>query len=61
VIAKTGWIRSGYTLAGYLETPGEVGLIFTVYNLGDVTMENRDAMDDLVLGFYNCGTDLVDG
>lgn len=59
VTAKTGWIRTGYTLAGYLDVPGDTGLIFTVYNLGDVTMENREAMDDLVLGFYECGTDLV--
>jgi serine-type D-Ala-D-Ala carboxypeptidase/endopeptidase (penicillin-binding protein 4) len=59
VTAKTGWIRSGYTLAGFLDVPGETGLIFTVYNLGDVTMENRDAMDDLVMGFYDCGSDLV--
>jgi D-alanyl-D-alanine carboxypeptidase/D-alanyl-D-alanine-endopeptidase (penicillin-binding protein 4) len=59
VTAKTGWIRTGYTLAGYLDIPGDTGLIFTVYNLGDVTMENREAMDDLVLGFYECGTDLV--
>lgn len=60
VIAKTGWIRSGYTLAGFLEAPGEVGLIFTVYNLGEVSLESRQAMDDLVLGFYECGKDLVD-
>jgi D-alanyl-D-alanine carboxypeptidase/D-alanyl-D-alanine-endopeptidase (penicillin-binding protein 4) len=59
VTAKTGWIRSCYTLAGFLDVPGETGLIFTVYNLGDVTMENRDAMDDLVMGFYDCGSDLV--
>jgi D-alanyl-D-alanine carboxypeptidase/D-alanyl-D-alanine-endopeptidase (penicillin-binding protein 4) len=59
VTAKTGWIRSGYTLAGFLDVPGETGLIFTVYNLGDVTMENREAMDDLVMGFYECGSDLV--
>ncbi len=61
VTAKTGWIRTGYSLAGFLDVPGDSGLIFTVYNLGDVRLDNRQAMDDLVLGFYECGTNLVDG
>lgn len=60
ITAKTGWIRTGYTLAGYLENPSKGNLIFTVYNLGDVTTENRDAMDELVMGFYDCGKDLAD-
>ena len=60
VTAKTGWIRTGYTLAGYLENPATGDLIFTVYNLGDVTTDNRDAMDELVMGFYDCGLTLVD-
>lgn len=59
VTAKTGWIRTGYSLAGYLDIPGDTGLIFTVYNLGAVNLENRQAMDDLVLGFYECGSNLV--
>ena len=60
ITAKTGWIRTGYTLAGYLENPATGNLIFTVYNLGDVTTANREAMDDLVMGFYECGLTLVD-
>ncbi len=59
ITAKTGWIRTGYTLAGILDTPDDSRLIFTVYNLGDVTAANREAMDDLVMGFYDCGIDLV--
>jgi serine-type D-Ala-D-Ala carboxypeptidase/endopeptidase (penicillin-binding protein 4) len=59
ITAKTGWIRTGYSLAGYLDTQDDSRLIFTVYNLGDVTTANREAMDELVLGFYNCGKDLV--
>ena len=59
VTAKTGWIRTGYTLAGFLDTPDDSRLIFTVYNLGNVSTDNREAMDDLVEGFYNCGADLV--
>ena len=61
VWAKTGWIRTGYTLAGYLQTPQNERLIFTVYNLGDsVTGENREAMDRLVQGFAECGLALAD-
>ena len=59
ITAKTGWIRTGYTLAGFLDTPDKSRLIFTVYNLGDVTASNREAMDDLVMGFYYCGSTLV--
>lgn len=59
VTAKTGWIRTGYTLAGYIDAADDTRLIFTVYNLGDVTTDNREAMDDLVMGFYDCGKDLV--
>jgi D-alanyl-D-alanine carboxypeptidase/D-alanyl-D-alanine-endopeptidase (penicillin-binding protein 4) len=59
VTAKTGWIRTGYSLAGFLDTPDDSRLIFTVYNLGDVTVANREAMDELVMAFYNCGKNLV--
>jgi len=59
ITAKTGWIRTGYTLAGFLVSPDQTRLRFTVYNLGDVTADNREAMDDLVMGFYACGADLV--
>jgi D-alanyl-D-alanine carboxypeptidase/D-alanyl-D-alanine-endopeptidase (penicillin-binding protein 4) len=59
ITAKTGWIRTGYTLAGFLVSPDQTRLRFTVYNLGDVTTANREAMDDLVMGFYACGADLV--
>ena len=59
ITAKTGWIRTGYSLAGFLDTVTGSRLRFTVYNLGDVTSANREAMDELVMGFYECGTDLV--
>ena len=59
ITAKTGWIRTGYSLAGFLEPDGENRLIFSVYNLGDVQIKHREAMDALVMGFYNCGLSLV--
>ena len=59
VIAKTGWIRTGYTLAGFLTPEDGSRLIFTAYNLGDVTITNQEALDELVMGFYSCGITLV--
>ncbi|NBU23217.1 MAG: D-alanyl-D-alanine carboxypeptidase [Actinobacteria bacterium] len=61
IVAKTGWIRTGYTLAGYLNLKDGGQLIFTAYNLGDsVNLDHRAALDRLVEGFYNCGTALRD-
>lgn len=59
VVAKTGWIRTGYTLAGFLLPEDGSKLIFTVYNLGNVNLKNQEAMDQLVMGFYGCGASLV--
>lgn len=58
ITAKTGWIQSGYTLAGFMDTPDGAHLIFTIYNLGKVSSANRDAMDNLALAIYNCGANL---
>jgi hypothetical protein len=33
-------------------------LIFTIYNLGDVSEANREAMDSLALAIYECGGSL---
>lgn len=61
VIAKTGWIRTGYTLAGYLNLEDGNQLIFTAYNLGEsVNLDHRAALDRLAEGFYNCGIALRD-
>lgn len=58
--AKTGWIRTGYSLAGKIKAQDGTDLIFTVYNLwNSVSYENRAAMDKLVFGFYKCGAALT--
>jgi D-alanyl-D-alanine carboxypeptidase/D-alanyl-D-alanine-endopeptidase (penicillin-binding protein 4) len=57
--AKTGWIRTGYSLAGFIKAKDGTDLIFTVYNLGNsVSYRNRAAMDALVHGFFRCGASL---
>ena len=58
IIAKTGWIQSGYTISGFMEAADGARLIFSVFNLGQVNASNRDAMDDLVMAIYNCGGNL---
>lgn len=58
--AKTGWIRTGYSLAGRIKAQDGTELIFTSYNLWtSVSSEHRAALDRLVFGFYRCGANLV--
>lgn len=57
--AKTGWIRTGYSLAGKIKAADGTELIFTSYNLwNSVKYENRAALDRLVFNFYKCGANL---
>jgi serine-type D-Ala-D-Ala carboxypeptidase/endopeptidase (penicillin-binding protein 4) len=59
--AKTGWIRTGYSLAGKMRAQDGTELYFTVYNLWtSVNQTNRLAMDNLVYGFFRCGARLSD-
>ncbi len=60
VIAKTGYILTGYSLAGFLTARDGTELVFTVYNLADRANANhRIAMDNLVYRFYQCGASLT--
>jgi serine-type D-Ala-D-Ala carboxypeptidase/endopeptidase (penicillin-binding protein 4) len=59
VVAKTGYITSGYSLSGFLTARDKTELIFTVYNLGErVTLDQRRAMDNLIYRFFQCGAKL---
>ena len=59
VLAKTGYITSGYSLAGFLTARDGTELIFTVYNLSErARITQRNAMDNLVYRFYQCGAKL---
>ena len=59
VAAKTGYISSGYSLAGFLTARDGTELIFSVYNLSSrATLRQRNAMDNLVYRFYQCGANL---
>ena len=56
--AKTGWIDKGYMLAGIIQSKDGTNLLFAVYALGDVKADAKDAIDNLVTGFYRCGNKL---
>lgn len=61
VAAKTGWIDSGYTLAGIIDADDGTTLTFAIYALGDiseVTQSTKEAIDTLATGFYLCGDNL---
>jgi D-alanyl-D-alanine carboxypeptidase/D-alanyl-D-alanine-endopeptidase (penicillin-binding protein 4) len=58
VSAKTGWINSGYTLAGVIRAQDGATLTFAIYALGDVTDEAKQAIDTLTTGFFLCGDEL---
>lgn len=60
VFAKTGWIDHGYTLVGYITPKDGSTLLFAVYALGpNVKDSAKDAIDNLVTGFYRCGAQLA--
>lgn len=56
--AKTGWIKTGYTLAGIIKAKDSTTLLFAVYANGKVQDNAKQAIDDLVTGFYRCGDQL---
>ena len=60
VLAKTGWITTGYTLSGIIRAQDGTTLTFAVYALGDVTAAAKQAIDTLATGFYRCGDELAD-
>jgi D-alanyl-D-alanine carboxypeptidase/D-alanyl-D-alanine-endopeptidase (penicillin-binding protein 4) len=59
VHAKTGWIKHGYTLAGYITARDKSTLLFAIYALGPNVKDNaKDAIDKLATDFFRCGTQL---
>ena len=58
VHAKTGWIKNGYTLAGYITARDKSNLLFAIYALGNVKDDAKDAIDKLATDFFRCGLQL---
>jgi D-alanyl-D-alanine carboxypeptidase/D-alanyl-D-alanine-endopeptidase (penicillin-binding protein 4) len=58
IIAKTGWIKRGYTLAGIIKSKDSVDLVFAVYAHGQVSEDTKLAIDNFVTAVYRCGNSL---
>ncbi|WP_240607023.1 D-alanyl-D-alanine carboxypeptidase/D-alanyl-D-alanine-endopeptidase [Cryobacterium aureum] len=58
VFAKTGWIDTGYTLAGIIHAADGTPLTFSIYAIGNVSSNAKIAIDTLTTGFFHCGDNL---
>ena len=58
IIAKTGWIKRGYTLSGIIKAKDGVDLVFAVYAHGKVDDSTKLAIDNFVTAVYRCGNQL---
>ena len=59
VFAKTGWIDTGYTLAGVIRAADGTPLTFAIYAIGNVSSNAKIAIDTLTTGFFHCGDNLT--
>jgi D-alanyl-D-alanine carboxypeptidase/D-alanyl-D-alanine-endopeptidase (penicillin-binding protein 4) len=60
VTAKTGWIDTAYTLAGFMDAADGTELTFAFYAIGGGIKDNaKEALDTLVTGVYKCGNNLA--
>jgi len=58
VRAKTGWIDTGYTLAGIIRAKDGTPLTFAFYALGNVRSSAKQALDSLTADVWSCGNRL---
>ncbi|MBX3067885.1 MAG: D-alanyl-D-alanine carboxypeptidase [Cryobacterium sp.] len=58
VVAKTGWINSARTLAGWVTAEDGSVLAFAFYALGPVKSNAMEALDTVTTGVYTCGSNL---
>jgi D-alanyl-D-alanine carboxypeptidase/D-alanyl-D-alanine-endopeptidase (penicillin-binding protein 4) len=58
--AKTGWIDTAYTLAGFLTAKDGTKLTFAFFAVGDGIKDSaKEALDTLATGVYKCGSNLA--
>jgi D-alanyl-D-alanine carboxypeptidase/D-alanyl-D-alanine-endopeptidase (penicillin-binding protein 4) len=58
VVAKTGWIDTGYTLSGIISAADGTPLTFAFYAIGNVRDNAKIALDTITTGAYRCGNNL---
>ena len=60
VFAKTGWIDTGYTLAGIIKAEDGTPLTFAFYALDTGSPSAKTALDRLTADVWSCGNRLAD-
>ncbi len=58
VVAKTGWINTSRTLAGWVDAADGSVLSFAFYALGPVKANAMEALDTVTTGVFHCGNNL---
>lgn len=60
VYGKTGWISTAYSLAGIVEASDGSLVAYSISAVRDgITADTKSAIDNLVTGFYRCGSNLA--
>ncbi len=58
VVAKTGWIDTGYALGGFINAADGTPLTFAFYAIGNVRDNAKAALDTLTTAVLRCGDNL---
>lgn len=58
VNAKTGWIKTEYSLAGVVHAADGTTLSFAFYALGAINSRTQPALDTITTGIFKCGNNL---
>jgi D-alanyl-D-alanine carboxypeptidase/D-alanyl-D-alanine-endopeptidase (penicillin-binding protein 4) len=58
ILAKTGWTRHEYSLAGIIMAKDGTDLVFSIATIGDVNATAKEAIDNMATGIYRCGNKL---
>lgn len=58
VVAKTGWIRTEYALAGVVHARDGATLSFAFYALGAINSRTQPALDTMATAIFKCGKNL---
>ena len=58
VNAKTGWIKTEYSLAGIVHATDGASLAFAFYALGAINKNTQPALDTITTGIFGCGNNL---
>lgn len=60
ITAKTGWIDTAYTLAGFMDARDGTKLTFAFYAIRDgIKPDAKEALDTLATAVYKCGDNLA--